>query len=297
MIVTNSRNTNRNGFTLLELLVVVAILAIVAGGLVVAYEGLEGKASRGVASFNISALDSAIRNYHQVQSSYPDEWDSLLFSEAGDGRDGDALNILSSELKEKLGAHTLTAGEAKALNAKGIVTARYVSGVMGYDNGSYPSETVADVPNRIFDNRPRGYGRPCFLSAGMKVAAVKGIGQPDFSGNTPSDSSLLRHITRLDETKRHVVVAFGIGNNLSMVKNQDAVGAGISEAPACANVQKHEYGRYIALFHLSTTKNDDNFSDIFDSGDSGGKARFLGVIDTRGVGLDEQLSEFSGQKP
>jgi prepilin-type N-terminal cleavage/methylation domain-containing protein len=68
----------QGGFTLLELLVVIAIMATVAGGLLVSYDGLDGKAEKGQATFNLAAIDKGIRAFKVVSGSYPDNLDNLV---------------------------------------------------------------------------------------------------------------------------------------------------------------------------------------------------------------------------
>jgi prepilin-type N-terminal cleavage/methylation domain-containing protein len=66
-----------SGFTLLELLVVVTILAIVGGGMVTAFAGQDVKAARGVATASIAGVEDAIRIYVAQEGDLPDDLESL----------------------------------------------------------------------------------------------------------------------------------------------------------------------------------------------------------------------------
>jgi hypothetical protein len=125
------------------------------------------------------------------------------------------------------------------------------------------------------------------------VAVVEADNVPDFAGAAPSDSSRLRDIAGLDETRGHVVVAVGIGNNSTLVKATNGLKGGLSEAPLYTNVPKDQYGRYIALFHVATDTDDDG---TFAAGEYLGTAEFLGIIDTKGDWYDEEQAEYTGQK-
>ncbi len=67
----------QKGFTLLELLVVITLLAILATGALVAYDGAGEKAQSSKAANTIAVVDQGIRAYRAVSQSYPDQWDNL----------------------------------------------------------------------------------------------------------------------------------------------------------------------------------------------------------------------------
>jgi prepilin-type N-terminal cleavage/methylation domain-containing protein len=65
------------GFTLLELLVVITLLAILATGALVAYDGAGEKAQASKAANTIAVLDQGVRAYRAVSQAYPNQWDNL----------------------------------------------------------------------------------------------------------------------------------------------------------------------------------------------------------------------------
>lgn len=287
-------------FTLIELLVVVTILATLAGAMIATYDGLEEKAAQGQAAHAIGSLDNTIRTFKVLNKGYPDNWDSLLvatttgtdtvgatFTATTNGQ----ISSMPPKLVGKLGAHQLTAAEVAALNAVGITQLRYVGSSLTDGDSNVGNTGAGAIPNRIFDNTSRGRGLSRTLAVGDHVAVVEGLDQADFGGATPSDSSRLRDIAGLDETRAHLVIAVGIGNNSTLINNGDTKAGGLSEAPSYANIPKDQYGRYIALFHLgsSTDATLANLQ-VFDA------ARLVAVLDTKGDWLDEEISEFTGQK-
>ncbi|NOQ93709.1 MAG: prepilin-type N-terminal cleavage/methylation domain-containing protein [Methylophaga sp.] len=67
----------QKGFTLLELLVVITLLATLSVGAMVAYDGIGENASDTAAANSLVAAESAIRNYRAVESEFPGQWDNL----------------------------------------------------------------------------------------------------------------------------------------------------------------------------------------------------------------------------
>lgn len=292
--------TRKRSFTLLELLVVVAILAIVAGGLLVSYDGLETQSAQGQATFNIAAIDKAVRTFRVLNKAYPDELDGLLEADTTgtDSRTAtftsttsNPLVSLTPNLRGKLGPFVLNAQALAALNAAGITRLRYVGSSLVDGSGNTGNAAPGSIPNRIFDNTTRGRGIVRTLAVGDQVAVVEALGIADFGGAAPTSSSRLRDIAGLDETVSHVVVAVGLGNNASMINNGSVRAGGLSEAPFYGNVKKDEYSRYILLFHLGSSTDADPANTVYFS-----EARFLGVLDSKGDWYDEELAEYTGQK-
>lgn len=290
--------SRHSGFTLLELLVVVAILAIVGTGIIVAYDGLETKAAKGKATFDIGALDSTIRVYRSINGEFPDTYDSMLVDDDGTGADVvTRLNSLTTNISGKIGTLALTADMVDALAAAGVTELRYIDGG-AYDNTAFSAGgTTVSIPNRVFDNPTRGEGYSVTLAAGVNVAAIESEGAGgsiDGDDGAPGDSSRLRDIAGLDETLLHAVVAVGIGNSSNMIKSDQVFAGGLSEAPTYPDVARDQYSRYIALFHVATDTDADGA--FTTAGETLGTARFLGVIDSKGDWLDEEFAEFTGQK-
>jgi prepilin-type N-terminal cleavage/methylation domain-containing protein len=72
------KKMKKSYFTLLELLIVVAILAIIAGGIVAAYTNIEENAAQAQAARDIAAVDEALQIFSAFESGIPDNVDSLL---------------------------------------------------------------------------------------------------------------------------------------------------------------------------------------------------------------------------
>jgi prepilin-type N-terminal cleavage/methylation domain-containing protein len=72
----NMKN-KQGGFTLLELLVVVGIMAIIGGALISSFGGQETKAARGVATQAIAGVESAIRTHAVVEGELPSGLEAL----------------------------------------------------------------------------------------------------------------------------------------------------------------------------------------------------------------------------
>ena len=68
------RSLRKAGFTLLEVLMVVAMLAIVGGAIITSYGGLEDKAAKGTATHAIAAITEAFWYMIQQKVVYQTIW-------------------------------------------------------------------------------------------------------------------------------------------------------------------------------------------------------------------------------
>lgn len=294
------KSRKKKGFTLLELLVVVAILAIVAGGLLVAYDGLEKKSALAQASHSIAAIDAAVRSFTSLRGAAPDNLDSLLAVTPGDGTQSPAtitggaeILTLSGSLAGKIAPAALTSAQRTSLVNAGITQLRYIDAIGNANGGSATLTTLAsdgsaatvgninqaDIPVRIFDvprpgaNRNRGRGFSHALAEGDNVS----VWAPGGGG---IDN------LKLGAAAADTLIAFGLGNNASILQI-DATARGdthISSAPIYPDVSKSEYARYILVYNVGP------------AGAEFPKARLQAVLDARGDFLDEELAEASGQK-
>lgn len=305
------------GFTLMELLVVVAILAIVAGLVTVAYDGLVGQAAKGSSANAISSLNNSITIYQVTERKLPTNLDTLLAvtpngvvwdSSIGDNLtsaySGSSEYILSlnPSLKQRLllEPKALTAFELKNLVDAGITTLRYID-IKGNSleataplsiptvgsvqaTANVGSIALVDIPSHLFDvpldsgNRGRGF-------------AVNLLGNDFASGaNLPHVAVLAPGPGRYEYIKlgvsseTAVLVVFGIGKNSSIVNASNtalgrATNARLSAAPFYGDVAKNEYPNYLALIDVSQSP-----------------ARFITVIDPTGGFLAENYAAGRGQR-
>jgi prepilin-type N-terminal cleavage/methylation domain-containing protein len=306
--ISKAQRRAQEGFTLLELLIVVAILAIIAGGLIVAYDGINRQAAKSQAANTIAGLDQAIRTFTTVTGTAPDNLDSLVsaqFSTPTDataalfGTDGDAVEetdgTTDGGLPEKLGGKLevkyIGGSGATAMNAKfvdaltkaGITKLRYADKA---EDDVVPGTTPTlgkvkdiDIPNRAFDDKNgtanRGRGFSGAVAAGAAVAVWKPGTTPGFINNT-----------KVGAAPDDVLIAFGLGNNSTIINDNPNLqgNVNLSAVPNYPDVKKNEYNRYILLYNVGSETSPRQ------------KAKLQAVLDTRGDFIDEELAEASGQK-
>ncbi len=215
---------NRNaGFTLVELLVVVAILAIIGGALIAAYDGLTTNAAHGTATNTISSLSQATRVFNSIEKKLPNNLETLFAADITGATftaiPGDAIadtvatptfaQFLPSALdtggSAKLRVEQLTTAELTNLLAAGVTRVRYLdaavetatsttyphtSDVPAADGGtaiiSGPVATI-DIPAQAFD-APRPGGAPTGRNRGRGFGFNLPV--PATNNTTPSGVSL-----------------------------------------------------------------------------------------------------------
>jgi prepilin-type N-terminal cleavage/methylation domain-containing protein len=293
-------------FTLLELLIVVAILAIIGGGMIAAYDGLETNAAQSSATRDIAALDQAVRTFKVVEKGLPNNLESLLATtpaakSSGFGVDAiytitDADTVMASGLASKLaGKFTptlLTTDEVDNLNDSGVTEVRYVdveveanaaavtSTVLesaGSESGaielaSFKAGGVAEIsiPQHMFESPREGSNRN--RGRGFAVTFDVTTSVAIWNAGTGGYNNV-----KVGADKDAVLIGLGIGNASTLVGGSS--NAALAHAPYYAGVDKADYSHYVALVDVSQSP-----------------AKLIAIVDARGDFLDEEFAESTDQK-
>lgn len=286
-IIRPLRHTLAKGFTLLELLIVVAILAVVGGLVIVAYDGLVSQTARGTAANALSSLDSSVRTYVTLERSLPDDLETLLSVEVSTGTtsfnlaraDNQAtaynnsglptlVSTLNPRLAARLGVIQLTAAQKTNLLAAGIDTLRYMDrkgeamgGALDIRAGDNTAARVgpileSDIPAQYFDaplpgvvgNRGRGFS---FLVRGATAAFLPhaAVWLPGVGGYEN---------TRLGAPPAATLIVLGVGRNSSIVSTQGdsnnmSTAGRLATPPYYGDLGRAEYPNYLLVINVDTS--------------------------------------------
>jgi prepilin-type N-terminal cleavage/methylation domain-containing protein len=319
-------NKRQQGFTLLELLVVITLLAIISVGALVAYEGIGENAADAAAANNIKTADSSIRAYRAVENKYPNQWDNL--ANLGGELTGGAFSVLADATKEFFGRVTLTTGDGttatdailRSLQEVGVNELQTLTTAAVRPAGLAPNEFFnesapgVNVPaNEVewewedgaWDEDPGTFAISVVTSGGnaadgaagnCTIAGATGNLAENFNGvaevgagGVGASRKLNRINDALDSDVCHAVIAVGFGKDVPGTTLGSRVA--ISTAPTYTNGDvinpSQHYARYVALFHVGS---DDDEDGIIQAGEVLSKARLLAVVDTEGRNIDTAIA-------
>lgn len=299
-------------FTLMELLVVVAILAVVGGLVIVAYDGLVGQAAKGTASNAMAALGDSVRAYQVLERSLPDDMETLLAVGVGtattrfDAFKGDNVAssynpgiaprlsaVISPALAVRLEPYQLSVVQKTNLLASGISSVRYLD-VRGEDeggrldlraSGGTPATVGAikriDIPSHAFDtpspepgaNRGRGFS--------VRLREAPSTFLPYMARLLPGIGGYENQ--KLGAAPGATLVVLGIGKNCSLVHaggnvNGVTTQARLASPPFYGDLGKSEYPNYLIVLDVDQTP-----------------ARFVTVLDPAGGFLAGNVAAGRGQ--
>jgi prepilin-type N-terminal cleavage/methylation domain-containing protein len=288
------KNNKKTGFTLLEVLMVVAMLAIVGGAIITSYGGLEDKAAKGTATHTIAAVEEAFRLFDATEGGLPNNLESLiaatpdtpvyqageLDNAATDASGGVSAGLLGAKIAGKF---TYVDTDPAALVAAGITKIRYLDlkgngagGTLDIKDADGDATTVGSladitIPQHAFEaprpgnkNRGRGY----YVNAAGGTTIPLAVWSPGTNGYNN---------VKVGGTPTSVLVGLGLGNSSTLCGG--GVFANLGHAPFYGNVAKNEYNHYIALIDISVSP-----------------AKVVAIVDSRGDFLDEEFAEATGQK-
>lgn len=253
----------REGFTLLELIVVLAVLVALAGLAVSKLDLLQLKAEKATAGMDMRNISRLIQTFRATTNFYPDRWDSLLHSDGtlkqpglpGSGDAGLDPGIVGGNgFTAKLAllpAPGLSADHVKSLSRLGITTL-------------YDHVANSDVPygDGFTVENPIGVGDRLATVVKQKIIDSIYPTPPPGSAVVPAD---------------RVLVVFGLGKWTTIVGSnlQSAV---ISEPPTYPYSNDLYYNRYLA---------------VFEAYNDGSRCRLVAVLGADGDLAAEELAEFS----
>lgn len=328
---------SRQGLTLLELLVVVAILAAIAGAALVAYDGLASKGARGVAAHGIRGVDQALRTFKVVQGTLPTNFDAPLLANTTFTNPPAADRILATVVGTNRSPDGTLGGLFPGLHPK----------LIGSDTVT-TTELEITENNRTADGKFSYWSLEANQAAALINAGIKTLRYIDPAfiqddlGGTSAATTVASNAPAIpnrvfDDPSRGFGVSVPVATGL-VVPIIDSLGNGASDSSRlkdiaglnpniahivvplgvgnnCTLVSKSsgpnsvgmaeapyyadvEKDQYGRYFVLLRLASDGNGDgDFADAGETLEKAEILSVFDSKGDWLDEEYAEFTGQKP
>jgi prepilin-type N-terminal cleavage/methylation domain-containing protein len=298
----------QKGFTLLELLVVITLLAILAVGGLVAYDGVGENAEAAAGAYNITALDRSVRQYRAVTNSYPDQWDSLSSPIAAAPAGGS--NLLAEETQAAFGAWEIGANPAYAQavvdrirTSWGMEEIQYVVGNFdpaevapgkAHNEGTGISSEFAfydEDNNNEWDDQFQFISIvPSFsLDDGACTAGGESVG--NFLNGDVADAAASLALNAMNDAmgtgRCHLVIALGFGGDAASSTSRSSVSIPAAPTYTSPNINPSQhYGRYIGLFHMGRTTSDSVSQNDVGIGDLFPRPRLIGFVTPEGTPVD-----------
>lgn len=311
------------GFTLLELLVVVGILAIIGGALVSSFGGQETKAAQGTATNAIAGIEGAMRTYQTVNNRLPDNLEALACRPANAAptavndavapdtaivtteayKFGGLSNVsgvgggMGAKLAGKFNLTALTADQAEALSDAGVLNLRYAV-TAACDNDVATTELVPTMGGITLATGTIGQAALVDMDIPNHAFEDPRPNGDDWNNRGRGFSATVAagepvmiwdagtsgyNNKKLGAAPTDVLVGLGIGQASDFIGGPDSP---FAKAPFYGQIGKDKYAHYIALVNIGSAG-----SELKE-----GKAYVQAIIDARGDFLDEEIAEFSGQK-
>lgn len=317
----------QKGFTLLELLVVITLLATLSTAALVAYDGVGENARDASAATAVNTLEGSLRNYRSIVGEYPEQFDNLANVDAL--LTGGAMDLMSDQTQQFFGQLTITAAAADAgtgqaaaifnsLKEAGLEELQSVQNGTDWDVGYVPnlamnesySETntlpgseieFTDSGTMEFDEND--IATNTFTNVALSIVpsgADTGLGdcgvftasdlEFSFDGVAVDTNANLNLITDgLESDGCDLVVALGIGKEVPGATLGQPVE--IAQVPTVGtnNINpKDNYARAIALFYVGSDGSDDSIPDgTISESEIFDTARLIAVVDGEGRTIDE----------
>ena len=286
----------KTGFTLLEVLMVISMLAIVGGAIITNYGGLEDKTATGTSAHTMSAIENAFTVYQTTEGALPNNLETLIAATpdtptfvtletdnaAADATGGVLAGHLSHGLEGKL---TVTELDPEPLLDAGITRIRYMDlagnamtdddhdlAIKGADGNPTAVENLAeiDIPGHAFEVPLSGDGN---RGRGYYVNLVAGTNVPLAVWNAGADGY---NNVLVGADAGATLIALGLGDSSSLIG--DGTFTNLNSTPYHGGMGRAEYNHFVALIDISVEP-----------------AKLVSIVCPTGHCNVEEYSEFRGQ--
>jgi prepilin-type N-terminal cleavage/methylation domain-containing protein len=270
------------GFTLLELLVVVAILAAIAGTATIMLQDTDRKGAAAAHVAMMDELSKGIQTFRVLNAGqYPNNFDSLLSNATNVLTGATDAGMISADLKGNMALGALSAADVTALSEVGITTTRVISTAAIPDGGAAGDcATGAAIKALLVSKKgnltPQNIFRPvtangCGFATDAPLVAA---GAAYLWGNGTVSNLANQRVNAPVDAR---LIAFGVGPDSSLF-NPATIGA-LSNVPVYRHVANTEYNRFIVLWNTGSALV------------PAGQATFQAIVDGAGDTKDEELGE------
>lgn len=320
----------QGGFTLLELLVVVAILAIIAGAVISSLDGQEELAAQKTTVHTMAALEQSLQVYRVSEKRrLPAELDSLICSDGvqddytmtpaqltgstnnialSDGTN--ASNIarvnggLTGDMYDSLVIANVTSGALSAMEDEGLTSLRYVNYTIcnGTDNENLFT-TGGGFDEDVVEPELAEVAKPSLLFRDPVVEDDEwefGAGAlVDLTTRADTDTVPMAFYSEpaelgLDEGA--VVAVFGIGPDAGII------GDYIARAPQDGNAGPDKYSNFSVAVKIADCPDGQEMEDfgtecaVADWENIGDDMRIVAILDAGGDAYDDEIAEAQGNE-
>lgn len=315
--ILDAKKKDQKGFTLLELLVVVAILAAIAGTATIALKDTDARASAAAHVAMMDELNKGIRTYRVLKrNELPSKFDSLIqTSTAGDSTAGVGLSIagfgIETDGSGDAVAMAIPEGVQDIMFAGGITKLQYVDTTLtGADftctdiKATINSRSNAVVAGNIFLSPAAngcGYTEDMHDPDGAAASvAHMGVwwqgggerltGQVDYLAD--GSAAVEYDGTNLAAATGNAYLLTGIGPASTLFDVNEL--GGMTTVPVYRHVKPDEYNRFVAVWNVGTFR--DAAGAPAGSVQAGDQAELVAIVDGALDTKEEELGEWDGTR-
>lgn len=324
----------QGGFTLLELLVVVAILAAIAGTATLALQDTDARAAAAAHVAMMDELNKGIRTYKALNKEFPNNFDSLMMTDGVAAVDLADLATLgfAGTVDTTTGAHVFgneeltdggatptyengyiaiedvelastDAGVVEALGEVGITSVRVV------DQTATPDDSVGlnclNIQELISGRTNAVVAGNIFVSegvngCGISASIVDDAYLPYWTGGSERITGVAE-ATDWNAVGNRAFLALGVGPASNLFDTTQL--GGMTSVPVYRHVSADQYNRFIAIYNVGTFDSISNgvaVGTVPAAGDEeilrAEQVQLISVVDGAGDTKEEELGEWDGTR-